>query len=112
VTAVQLAIDPPDHIVPSHCDRVHTHTGAPHVQMVYSASSAADAMSVKAEAFFNGWGVGVSAEVTKQETSASMKSGIFFDYCESLPISVMPFQPLRCQQVGKHREVAACCGAL
>jgi hypothetical protein len=48
--------------------------------MVYSASSAADTMTAKAEASFSGWGVSVSAEFSKTESSSSQNSGIYFDY--------------------------------
>lgn len=48
--------------------------------MVYSAKSAADTMTAKAEASFSGWGVGVSAEFSKTESSASQSAGIYFDY--------------------------------
>lgn len=50
------------------------------LQMVYSASSAADTMTAKAEASFSGYGVGVSAEFSKTESSSSQNSGIYFDY--------------------------------
>lgn len=48
--------------------------------MVYSAASAADTMTAKAEASFSGYSVGVSAEFSKTESSSSQSSGIYFDY--------------------------------
>lgn len=50
------------------------------LQMVYSAASASDTMSVKAEASFSGWGCDVSAEFSKTESTSSQSSGIYFDY--------------------------------
>lgn len=48
--------------------------------MVYDSSSASDVATAKGEASYSGWGVGVSAEFSKTESSSSSASSIYFDY--------------------------------